>query len=350
MLTKTQPIYDCEKSWADNLTSGPQFSGEYPHPITCKAVNFLGYQAASPLGVPAGPLLDSRWTTCAARLGYDIVTYKTIRTKPYPGHPVPNVIFVDSQTEKVAIEAKAPDKTNRISITNSFGMPSMDEDYLRRDIAKARSQLAENQLLIVSIVGTPGNAPSVIEDFAACARIAKDSEAHIIEANFSCPNICSKEGALYSDPDNAARIASAIVAAAYPLPVMIKVGYYPDIVLMRQVFNALAKAGVHAVCGINSVSMHVVNAAGLPALGKGRESSGICGNMIRGQAMQFVRNARKIIDLDKLGMELAGCGGLMLPEHFNEMLSEGAQIVLTATGMMWNPYLAHEWKKANCGD
>lgn len=349
MLTKTLPIYDREKSWADNLASGPQFSGDYPVPLRSKAVNFLGYQAASPLGVPAGPLLDSRWTTLASRLGYDIVTYKTIRTQPYPGHPVPNVIFVESQSGK-AIEAAAPEKTNRISITNSFGMPSMDEGYLRKDIAKARSQLAENQILIVSIVGTPGNASSVIEDFAACARIAKESGAHIIEANFSCPNICSKEGALYSDPENAARIASGIVAAAHPLPVMIKVGCYPDIVLMRQVFNALAKAGVHAVCGINSVSMNVVNAAGLPALGKGRESSGICGNMIRGQAMQFVRNAREIIDLDKLGIELAGCGGLMLPEHFNEMLSEGAQIVLTATGMMWNPYLAHEWKKANCGD
>jgi hypothetical protein len=42
-------------------------------------------QVASRLGVPAGPLLDSNWTSFAARMGFDIVTYKTIRTQASTG-------------------------------------------------------------------------------------------------------------------------------------------------------------------------------------------------------------------------------------------------------------------------
>jgi hypothetical protein len=50
---------------------------------------------ASPLGVPAGPLLTSKWTDLAARLGFDVVTYKTIRSSEFAGHPVPNVVYLE---------------------------------------------------------------------------------------------------------------------------------------------------------------------------------------------------------------------------------------------------------------
>ena len=253
-------IYDIEKSWAQNLEDGPLFSGEFPPFVPAEPVNFLGFTINSPLGVPAGPLLDSQWTTLASRLGFDVVTYKTIRTHKYLGHPLPNVIFVETHN------GTAREIGNGSSITNSFGMPSMDQDYLRMDISKARQQLKENQILIVSVVGTPGNADSVEQDFANCARLAAESGAHVVEANFSCPNICSKEGALFTDPHNAGIIAESIVKAVR-VPVMIKVGCYSDENLLREVLANLAKAGVQGVCGINSVSMHVVNAQGQPALG-----------------------------------------------------------------------------------
>lgn len=335
-------LYDIKKSWAENLAEGPQFYDPIPEPVLMPHIEFLGYTVASPIGVPAGPLLDSRWTTLAAHLGYDIVTYKTIRTKEYLGHPLPNVIYVEPYSPTQALESIF--KPDDISITNSFGMPSMSQAYLSQDIALAKKSLNPHQLLIVSVVGSPGNAPSVIEDFAACAKFAKECGADIVEANFSCPNICSKEGALFTDPENSFLTAAAIVKAIHPLPLLVKVGCYKDNDLMRKVILKLAQAGVHGICGINSVSMNVIDSAGQLALGSGRESSGICGDMIRDKAMQFVRNARDIIRDEKLDMELAGCGGLMKPEHFTEMLSEGAKIVLTATGMMWNPYLARDWK------
>jgi dihydroorotate dehydrogenase len=236
-----------------------------------------------------------------------------------------------------------PEGPHELSITNSFGMPSMSPQYLQLDIAKARHSLQPGQLLIVSVVGSPGFSQDLAQDFVRTALIAKEAGAQVIEANFSCPNVSSKEGCLYVDSENSFTIAQKIVKAIAPLPLMIKVGAYSNTEQLRNVLHALAKAGVRAVCGINSLSRRVIDADGNPALSLGRETSGICGEMIRPAAIGFLKDARKIIDQDKLDLELAGCGGVTSPAHFDELLQAGAKVVLAATGMMWNPYLAAQW-------
>eukprot|EP00878_Enallax_costatus_P027900 GHUV01030088.1.p1 GENE.GHUV01030088.1~~GHUV01030088.1.p1 ORF type:complete len:241 (+),score=26.60 GHUV01030088.1:206-928(+) len=95
-------IYDIKASWADNIAKGPCFDGPVPErhfPPPDSWIDFLGHKVASPIGVPAGPLLDSRWTTLACRLGYDIVTYKTIRTQASCGHAPPNVLYLQAQQQ-----------------------------------------------------------------------------------------------------------------------------------------------------------------------------------------------------------------------------------------------------------
>eukprot|EP01116_Phalansterium_solitarium_P005737 TRINITY_DN176_c0_g1_i15.p3 TRINITY_DN176_c0_g1~~TRINITY_DN176_c0_g1_i15.p3 ORF type:complete len:122 (-),score=44.09 TRINITY_DN176_c0_g1_i15:3495-3860(-) len=110
---------------------------------------------------------------------------------------------------------------------------------------------------------------------------------------------------------------------------------------MADVFRTAAQSRVAAVCGINSVSMQVV-AAGTdrPALGEGRLSSGVCGAPIKRVAVDFLREARSIIDREQLKLTLIGCGGICTPSDFQEFLDAGAQVAMTATGMMWDPYLA----------
>src|SRR2546422_2909196 len=48
------------------------------------------------LGMPAGPLLNSRFTGAAFKWGYDLCHYKTVRSRTWPSHPAPNVLFVDA--------------------------------------------------------------------------------------------------------------------------------------------------------------------------------------------------------------------------------------------------------------
>ena len=346
---RVHALYAIEKSYADNLKSGPQFFGPLPKNIRLPEeqwIDFLGYSAASPLGVPAGPLLSSQWTTLAAKLGFDIVTYKTIRSQAHPGHPLPNIVFVAECTKNrdAAIQVSQPEETTDISITNSFGMPSLPADFLQKDIAKARAELIHGQILIVSVVSTPGMSENGTDDFVRTALMAKEAGAQIIEANFSCPNISSKEGALYTDPESAYEIAKAIARAIHPLPLMVKVGSYPTPGLNREVLIALARAGCRGVCGINTVPRRILDADHQPALGKDREIGGVCGKMVRPVGLQFVKETAAAIAAEKLDLELVGCGGIMLPEHFDAFLAAGAKVAMSATGMMWDPYLGLKWK------
>src|SRR5271155_2743976 len=90
------PIYDKNKTYLENAEEGPFFSGEIPELLPAKEpIDFLGFRLNSPLGVPAGPLLNSKWIALAAKLGFDLPTYKTIRSFQYLGHPLPNILFVD---------------------------------------------------------------------------------------------------------------------------------------------------------------------------------------------------------------------------------------------------------------
>eukprot|EP01113_Clastostelium_recurvatum_P025873 TRINITY_DN3108_c0_g1_i5.p1 TRINITY_DN3108_c0_g1~~TRINITY_DN3108_c0_g1_i5.p1 ORF type:complete len:245 (+),score=73.65 TRINITY_DN3108_c0_g1_i5:64-798(+) len=214
------PIYDIDKTYAHNAAEGPfvpegvTLPVRPPRPPKEKWIDLLGYKVASPLGVPAGPLLNSRWTTFAARAGFDIITYKTIRSQPTEGHAHPNVVYIDTRGplsrdrlgEVLQIRKDKAPHIEDVAITNSFGMPSRDKEYLRQDIRAARDGLEEGQVLIVSVVGTPGgcNAPAThdfFQDFVDTAVFAAESGAQIIEANFSCPNVVTGEGKLYGNPD-----------------------------------------------------------------------------------------------------------------------------------------------------
>jgi hypothetical protein len=107
MAANTQPpcVYDIHASWQDNLSRGPVASScsgatlERMLPPRDQWVDFLGHQVASRIGVPAGPLLDSKWVAFAGGLGYDVVTYKTIRTQPSAGHAPPNVLRLATQQQ-----------------------------------------------------------------------------------------------------------------------------------------------------------------------------------------------------------------------------------------------------------
>jgi len=115
-------MYDFTKSWYDNIVNGPQtFLQHTAFRGDTELKPFLGtHQAASLLGIASGPLLDSRWVEAAAKLGFDILTYKAIRSYEHKGHPLPNMVKLEDG-----------------AYTNSFGMPSMLPQYLREDIPKS---------------------------------------------------------------------------------------------------------------------------------------------------------------------------------------------------------------------
>ena len=333
-------LYDPHKTYLENLEQGPFFNEKIPVRPPFKWKEFLGYKIASPIGVPAGPLLNAKWVGVAADLGYDILTYKTIRSYEHQSHPLPNITFVDAPEQLDPLHlpdhvkrlSHTPSNGERMAITNSFGNPSKPPSYLKRDIPLALEKLHPGQLLIVSIFGT------TVEEYLDCARLAKECKAPVIEVNFSCPNVSKDEGSLFSNPDAVFDLSKKIVSVLGDTPLIIKLGVIPDSTQLQKVLTAAAKAGVRAVCGINTISMKVS-----PPLDSKRETCGICGSPILNAALDFTRKARLIIDKEKLGLELMTTGGATRPEHFQQMLDSGASVAMTATGMMWDPYLASKF-------
>ncbi len=348
---KHPPIYNITKTYLENLQEGPFFEGEIPErtfPPKKEWVDFLGLPVAKPLGVPAGPLLNSKWVTFAARMGFDIVTYKTIRSKPHPAHPLPNMIYVDTKgaltrerhQETLSQARTAPQTMHTLAATNSFGIPSMGREMLIEDIAQANDSLAPGQVMLVSVVGTPRPNEDFYEDFVQATRIALEGGAKIIEADLSCPNVTTCEGSLFTSPEAVFEISRRMKALIGSIPLVIKVGVIEDKEVLRSVMLAAARAGAGAICGINTVSMNVVKTDGSPALGKNRLRSGVCGAPIRSSALDFIEKAHAVNQEEKLGITLMGTGGITAPEHFDQFFTAGADVAMSAVGMMWDPYLA----------
>ncbi|MCH9611205.1 MAG: Dihydroorotate dehydrogenase [Chlamydiales bacterium] len=346
-----KPIYHIDKSYFENAEKGPFFQGEIPQRELLPEsewIDFLGFKVASPLGVPAGPLLNSNWVLFAAKMGFDVVTYKTIRSKAHPAHPQPNMVYVDTRgelteertSEKLYKRDEAPKTLKELAATNSFGIPSKDPDFLVEDIARAQNGLAPGQLMIVSVLGTPREGEDYVEDFADAARLAIRGGAQVIEADLSCPNLSGGQGSLFSNPDSVYEITKRI-RDAIDVPLIIKVGALFDLELVRAIMEKAKSAGADAICGINTVSMEVLNQDGSAALGENRRRAGVCGGPIRQAALQFVRLANEVGN-----MPIMATGGVTDPSHFDDFLEAGASIAMSAVGMMWDPYLAHNYHRS----
>ncbi len=310
--------------------------------------SLLGYQINTPIGVAACSATSGDRIVELSKL-FSIVVHKTIRGHKHLPHPSPNVVRVETYAQLTAEDVGEPIQAiphgKRIpnihdpSLANSLGNPSPGPEQATLEIKRARAALSSGQILIVSVFGDSA------EDFAETAKLACAAGAHAIEANFSCPNLATRRRPLYGFPEEVKRIAGTIVAAIKPIPLVVKVGICPNQVELAKLLRAIDQSGARAVCGINSVPMQVQNKDGTPTFGEKRPLAGVSGGAIRNLALEFTRDARRIIDQDKLPLELIAVGGVTHPEHFDALRAAGANAALTATGAMLFPqYLADGWQ------
>jgi len=347
------PTYQVSQSYDWNFEHGPIFEKEIPkREIPAKKVELLGFKLNSRIGVPAGPLLNSNWIKLYAELGFDIPVYKTVRSVTRESHPQPNCVFVNTEKqfttkntgETIIGSLDELTSSEKITITNSFGMPSRDPKEWMTDIERANSFLAENQVMIVSVVGTPDVSENLEEDYARTAALAKEAGAKIIEANYSCPNVQSGEGSIFLDADFSAKISKTIRREIGDTPLLIKVGNFPDLNLMREVVEKNAEF-VNGISGINTLTMKIVDSEKKQILtGEGRLTSGLCGFGIREIAQNFADELASL--RGKLGKEfvICGVGGITKAADFTTRL-QSADIAMSATGAMWNPLLASEYHR-----
>ena len=345
----TAPTYRFDRTFEQNAAEGPTFPGPYADVPATPMKDFLGYRVASRIGIAASLLMNERWFELYSRLGFDLLTYKTIRSRERVAHPPPNWLYLDERTRPArggAVRFQTtdilPSSPLAATAAGSIGMPSSPPEVWRRDIRNCRARLRPGQVLIVSVVGTADadtSEAAFIDDFSALTAEAREAGAQVVELNFSCPNVGRRESEVYRDAEVAARIARAARAAAGPVPLLVKIGPIEERETMTELLRRLAGV-VDGVVMINAPSRAIVNAAGAPAFGANRERAGMMGGAVFDIAMACVRNAVEIVRRDGLNLDVLAVGGVTSPERISTFFEAGAYAVLAASACAFDPYLA----------
>ena len=114
---------------------------------------------------------------------------------------------------------------------------------------------------------------------------------------------------------------------------------------MRKIIKTIGKT-IDGISTINAITFEIRNEKGEQALpGEGRLVSGACGYGIKWAGLDMTRRLKKLREEMNLKYTIIGVGGVTTAEDYKEYIEAGADAAMSATGAMWNPYLAQEIKK-----
>ncbi|MEX2121494.1 MAG: hypothetical protein WD847_18035 [Pirellulales bacterium] len=299
--------------------------------------SFCGFQIGSPLGIAAGPLLNGGWVRYYASLGFDVLTYKTVRTVRRDCYRLPNLLPVRcGQLHGGETRIPASDEPSG-SWAVSFGMPSKPPGVWRADIEATRGKLPARKVLSVSVVGTVQEGWSIDDlagDYARAAVWAVESGADVIEANFSCPNVSTRDGQLYQQPESAALVAALLRQQIGHVPLVLKIGRLSGEPEAAALVEAVAQFA-DALSMTNSVAATVVSSQG--ELLFGGEKRGICGAAIRDASRRQTAMVARVIRERNLALQLIGVGGAGTAADVRDYQRAGAETVHLATAAMLDP-------------
>src|SRR5207247_2718364 len=220
--------YRLDRSFAWNASHPPKLPARPRKMPPGPGVRIFDRRVDTPIGIAAGPLPNSRWVEAYARLGYGLLTYKTVRTVARPALLQPNLLFCRPGDPAVTEPAPRPLDPGRVTWAVSLGLPSADPGEWRADVLRATSKIRPAQILLVSVVGTPvPGAPEeqLADDYALCARWAADAGGDVIELHLACPITAGESPQMvFENPVLSAYIAERVRRAVGQRPLIAKLG------------------------------------------------------------------------------------------------------------------------------
>lgn len=316
--------------------------------LNLNAHTFLGYTITNRAGLSACTLGTSEGIKELAQKECSILTYKSVRSHPATRHAEPNVGYITETTQltrsSLAIGLAADTDYNLmqpISIANSYGIESLKASEVISDIKKARNVLKKNQILIVSIYPQAYPGTSRAQDAHYLAHLAKEAGAQAVEINLACPNIHEKP--LYNDLGKLRMICKETVAGAKSLPVLVKIGFISDKETLRNVIKTAINAGVRGITSMNSIAVEILDSNKEKPFFPNRPIAGVSGDIIRDLALEQIKTLVEIRAEEGLNFDIAGVGGISKPTHFDLFLNAGANVALSATGLIHNHNLVKEY-------
>lgn len=307
----------------------------------------LGRALSSPLGIAAGPLLNSKWIEAYARVGFDVLTYATVRSTFRQAYSLPNIRYVENR-EQIAVATRRPHVNGNATIAVSTGTPSMEPDVWRKDVRRAKDRIGPEQMLIVSVVGThiPETEPeTLIADYARCAAWAAEAGADAIEVQLATPNPFADQAQMvYESIPLSAQILYRI-RSTIPTPVIAKLGAFKTPRALHETATKLAPwaSGFALVHGIHR---RVVDEEGNAAFeGAGRDVADVVGADTFGACS---RQVDELLAWRKAGAwdrAILAIGGITTVERAYWLLREGVDAALVATAALFDPLFAMKFRQ-----
>jgi dihydroorotate dehydrogenase (NAD+) catalytic subunit len=398
-------MYDPSVSYEQNFAHGPFPEWCFPQRsfprlryLGKPRYDFLGKLVHVPLGVPAGPLLNSRFVQVAWDAGLSVCTYKTVRSQVWPSHAHPNVLSVrpsDSMVGQLsqygtAVDESVSSPTSQaagavsscsgaemiprvcaspltsvsaadavasaqatgalpLSITNSFGVPSQDPTWWQADVASLLTQSgAYGRELVVSFQGSrekdassgPAGFEAFVRDAQHAQALAIATGASLLEVNLSCPNESGTP--IYRDRQGSIQLLRALAETRPPgVRLIAKIGSLAHKSGSPECLGFVESCGpyVDGFSAINTVLCEISGSDGSPALGSGSSFGGVCGALIFQENLRMTRllvAARESLGVRAADLFIVSVGGVNSVERFQMLRDAGADHVQAATACMWN--------------
>ncbi|MGY1754459.1 dihydroorotate oxidase [Blastococcus sp. SYSU D01042] len=345
------PAYDVLGGFRENLARplGPRLperptAGGRRWPLLGRTVGF-------PIGVPACVLNGSEaWVRHNVANGWNVLTYKTVRSRAHAPNEQPNWAFAARETASLAPGADAdvvadpwdwvPPGSPAVSSVNSFGVPSPEPEEWTADLARALAAVGDEQLLLVSVMG---EGDDLAEDFARTALLAQDAGATVVELNLSCPNTLDRSATgvkppLCLDPDATVAVVEHVRRALDDRTGLVAKLSWLDEPRLSALVPRLAPL-VDGIAGINTVQSRVRRSDGSPTF-PGRELAGLSGIAVREPALDFTRRLVGLRASGGVHFDVLAMGGVTDPESFAALFAAGADSVQSAAGAFADPFLA----------
>jgi dihydroorotate dehydrogenase len=337
-------MYRVDRSYAWNYGHAPKLPRVRRLPAA-PGGRLFGHELNSALGIAAGPLLNSKWVEAYARVGFDILTYATVRSGFVPALALPNIRAVENR-DQVAVATRRSGLNGSLTLAVSLGLPSMEPDVWRKDVRRAKERIGRGQILIVSVMGSlppGGDREALVADYAQCARWAAEAGADVVETQLAWPDpFADQPQAIYENLPLSAQILHR-VRTSVGVPVLAKLGAFRSPRLLHDTATRLA-AWVSGFTLVNGFQRRVVDDAGNAAF-EGRDRADVVG------ADTYPAASRQVTEL--LAWRRAGCwdrailavGGLTTAARAHEVLREGADAALVATAALYEPLFAVRFRE-----
>lgn len=257
---------------------------------------FCKIKFTTPFIAPSGIVVDPDEIIKLSKVkGIGGITTKSISISPREGNPPPTIA------------------SYKIGYINAVGLKNPGIKKAVKETKKLKKTVKKP--IIVSIFA------GQLSEFPILAKEISKAKPDFIELNLSCPNVDDEFGKPFAtDPLLSARVVIEVKKVIKNVPIIAKLT--PNTLDLKRVAFEVEKAGVDAICAINTVGpgMLINLKTRKPMLNN--RVGGVSGSAIKPIALRCVNDIYKTVKIPIIGM-----GGVSNGKDAIEMIMAGATLV-----------------------